>query len=133
MKRWCVVGWAGSCEDPALLAMDTLAAQEADGDPGQGPTRSRCASRDGFDLAGSLITEGGPVARVGATFWVLETPVPGVQEARVAVVGYGVLSGSGPDQLNTGWCTPGVHGLEISGANRTQRESGFTLRTAVLA
>lgn len=36
-------------------------------------------------------------------------------------------------QLNTGWCTPGVHAPEVTGANRRQRDPGFTLRTAVRA
>ena len=34
---------------------------------------------------------------------------------------------------NAGWCTPGVHAPEVTGANRRQRELGFTLRTAVHA
>jgi hypothetical protein len=36
-------------------------------------------------------------------------------------------------QPNNGWCTPGVHAPEETGANRSQRDTGFTLRTAVSA
>lgn len=36
-------------------------------------------------------------------------------------------------RLNTGWCTPGVHGPEVTGRKRRQREHSFTLRTAVRA
>ena len=37
------------------------------------------------------------------------------------------------DQLNTGWCTPGVHAPEATGVNRRQRDAGFTLRMVILA
>ena len=36
-------------------------------------------------------------------------------------------------QLNTGWCTLGVHAPEETGANRRQGAAGFTLRTTVRA
>jgi hypothetical protein len=36
-------------------------------------------------------------------------------------------------QLNIGWCTPGVHVPKVTGGNRTQRDAGFTLGTAVRA
>jgi hypothetical protein len=36
-------------------------------------------------------------------------------------------------QLNTGWCTPGVHPPDETGANRRQPDTAFTLRTAVRA
>ncbi len=34
---------------------------------------------------------------------------------------------------NAGWCTPGVHAPEITGVNRRQRDTGFTLTTVVHA
>lgn len=39
----------------------------------------------------------------------------------------------GAGSTSYGWCTPGVHGPEVTGGNRRQRDAGFTLRTAVRA
>jgi hypothetical protein len=36
-------------------------------------------------------------------------------------------------QLKNGWCTPGVHASEVTGGNRRQRDTGFTLTTVVHA
>lgn len=39
----------------------------------------------------------------------------------------------GAGSTGYGWRTPGVHGPEITGGNGSQRDAGFTLRTAVRA
>lgn len=36
-------------------------------------------------------------------------------------------------QLKNGWCTPGVHAPEVTGGNRRQRDTGFTLTPVVHA
>ena len=41
--------------------------------------------------------------------------------------------GDESDQLNTGWCTPGVHAPEVTGGNRRQRNTAFTLTIVVHA